>query len=193
MDRTSVVRPRTEARLAADRNLTAENEDRGMGYAHPPSLFRPTNTTHRRNGYFFQAFLIGSATNLIASAVFTRSRTVFLPAVRASLRALRTSAVFATALPPTSRITSPVLMPRSAAGPLGSTPTTATPCSPEPATSLAGARLSPSRGESPFDMSSLVSAFACFSLGIWPRVRVRVLLSPLRAKVTLILVPGAII
>src|SRR6187200_1273924 len=128
MDRTPVVRARTEIRLAARGKFTITTEKiGGRALPVPRVLLRPTNATQRRNSYFLQAFLIGSATNLVASADFTRSRTVFLPAVRASLRALRTSAVFATALPPTSRITSPVLMPRSAAGPLGSTPVTATP------------------------------------------------------------------
>jgi len=56
------------------------------------------------------------------------------------------SAALATALPPTSRITSPVLRPSSAAGPLGSTPTTARPSLPAPATSFAGARERPRRG-----------------------------------------------
>src|SRR5262245_25588951 len=98
------------------------------GWASPsPEFVSSDKHSTQTKQLLFHAFLIGSATNLIASAVFTRSRTVFLPAVRASLRALRTSAVLATVLPATSRITSPVLMPRSAAGPLGSTPTTVTP------------------------------------------------------------------
>src|SRR5262245_46761735 len=41
MDRAPVVRARTETRLAAASGnfaVTIKNEDRGMGYAHPPSL-----------------------------------------------------------------------------------------------------------------------------------------------------------
>lgn len=51
----------------------------------------------------------GSATKRVASPDFTRISTVRLPSERASSSALRTSAGFATDLPATSRMTSPVL------------------------------------------------------------------------------------
>src|SRR5664280_2475807 len=68
----------------------------------------------------------GTATNRVASAVFTCSSTLCLPLELASLSADRTSPTLATALPPTLRITSPVLTPCSAAGPSGSTDVTTT-------------------------------------------------------------------
>ena len=58
---------------------------------------------------------IRNATNFVPSADFTRIRTEFLPSLRASLIALRTSSGAATFLPATSRMMSPVLKPWSAA------------------------------------------------------------------------------
>jgi hypothetical protein len=49
----------------------------------------------------------GNATNLVPWLDFTRNSTMCFPALRASLRLLRTSAGVDTGLPPTSRITSP--------------------------------------------------------------------------------------
>jgi len=60
--------------------------------------------------------------------------------------ALRTSRGFDTSFPPTLRMTSPVLTPRSAAGPSGSSDVTMTPWSPAPSTSLAGASCRPRYG-----------------------------------------------
>src|SRR6185437_14938100 len=53
-------------------------------------------------------FASGTATNLIASAVFTCIRTLCLPLASAARSADRTSAVLETALPPTLRMMSPV-------------------------------------------------------------------------------------
>jgi hypothetical protein len=56
-------------------------------------------------------FASGNATNRIASAVFTCSRTLCLPSALACVSADRTSPAFATALPPTSKMMSPFWMP----------------------------------------------------------------------------------
>src|SRR5258705_10383140 len=53
-------------------------------------------------------FASGTATNRVASAVFTCIKTLCLRLVLASISADRTSPAFATALPPTLRIMSPV-------------------------------------------------------------------------------------
>src|SRR5215211_7582351 len=97
----------------------------------------------RRHALSGHARPSGSATNFVASPDFTRISTVRLPPERASLSAVRTSAGLETALPATSRITSPVLKPRSAAGPSGSTAVTTTPLPPLPATEPAGANVRP--------------------------------------------------
>src|SRR5262245_22817794 len=116
-------------------------EARPRGFAPPAGATNagvtPLSRYARRNG---------TATNFVASPDFTRIRTVRLPPSRASASALRTSSALATALPPTSRMTSPVLKPRSATGPSGSTSVTTTPLPPAPATLSAGARVRPSRG-----------------------------------------------
>jgi hypothetical protein len=65
-----------------------------------------TGGPHRR-----QALLSGIATNLVPLPVFTRMSTSCLPCACASVSAVRTSVTFATALPPTSRMTSPVWRP----------------------------------------------------------------------------------
>src|SRR5262249_29269672 len=65
----------------------------------------------RRCAPFGQALPSRSATNFVASPDFTRMRIVRLPSFCASLSALRMSAGLATFLPPTSRMTSPVLTP----------------------------------------------------------------------------------
>ena len=101
-----------------------------------------------------QPWLSGSATNLVASADFTRISTVCLPSLRSSLSVLRTSTGLETALPLTSRIMSPVWKPCSAAGPFGSTPVTTTPLPAAPATSVAGARVRPRRGTPVLSFSS---------------------------------------
>src|SRR5215831_14502943 len=105
----------------------------------------------------------GSATNFVASPDFTRISTVRLPSLRASASAVRTSAGVATALPPTSRITSPVLKPRSAAGPSASTSVTTTPLLPLPATFPAGARVRPRCVSVPdgLPLSLLPTRFPC--------------------------------
>src|SRR6516162_1943317 len=92
----------------------------------------------RRCAPFAQALPSRSATNFVASPDFTRMRIVRLPSFCASLSALRISAGLATFLPPTSRMTSPVLTPWSEAIPLGSTSVTTTPSEPLPATWPAG-------------------------------------------------------
>src|ERR1700724_679890 len=84
---------------------------------------------------------MGSATNFIVSAVFTRISTACLPCDLASDSDLRTSLALPTVLPPTSTMISPDWKPCSAAEPSGSTAGTTTPLPPEPATSFAGASL----------------------------------------------------
>src|SRR5262249_12893598 len=85
-------------------------------------LFRPAGGGDgcRRCAPFDQALPSRSATNFVASPDFTRMRIVRLPSFCASLSALRMSAGLATFLPPTSRMTSPVLTPWSEAIPLAS-------------------------------------------------------------------------
>src|SRR5262245_21817639 len=102
----------------------------------------------RRGAPFGQALPSHSATNFVASPDFTRMRIVRLPSFCASLSALRMSAGLATFLPPTSRMTSPVLTPWSEPIPLGSTSVTTTPSEPLPATWPAGTTVRPRRGTS---------------------------------------------
>src|SRR5215468_5743077 len=77
--------------------------------------------------WFSYPFAKGTAMNLVASAVLTCISTLGLPLASACTSAERTSPTVATALPPTLRMTSPVLRPCSAAGPLGSTDITTRP------------------------------------------------------------------
>jgi len=79
----------------------------GTGTARPPCLTHLLMTTTTATGRGAQALPSGTATNLVASPMRTRIRTVCLPLVFASLSALRTSPTLATGLPPTSRITLP--------------------------------------------------------------------------------------
>src|SRR3954467_2074258 len=95
-----------------------------------------------------QPFPSGTATKRDDGPLLTRIRTLFLFSVRAVLITSRTSSAFATVLQATSRITSPSLKPRSAAGLLGAPPVTTTPSLPAPATLLAGAIVRPSFGTS---------------------------------------------
>src|SRR5262249_42078815 len=90
----------------------------------------------------------GTATKRDWPPLFTRLRTLFLLSSRAALIASRTSPAVPTLLPPTSRITSPSLKPRSAAALFGSTSVTTTPSLPAPATEFAGATVRPSLGTS---------------------------------------------
>ena len=62
-----------------------------------------------------QARAKGMATNFVVSSDFTRMSTACLPFFWASPTALRTSAAVATLVPPTSRMTSPLLSPCSEA------------------------------------------------------------------------------
>lgn len=81
----------------------------GDGHRPSPCLTHllMTKTTAPATGRGAQALPSGTATNLVASPMRTRIRTVCLPLVFASLSALRTSPTLATGLPPTSRITLP--------------------------------------------------------------------------------------
>ncbi len=99
----------------------------------------------------------------------------------------RTSAGVSTARPATSAITSPVLSPFSAAGLLGSTPTTATPRRSEPATLGAGARERPSLSGSTSPRSGSAAAR---SPGRRPIVTDRSRLAPSRQTWTVAVVPG---
>jgi hypothetical protein len=94
------------------------SEERGDGFCIRPRVDLPVRlrmpgdlgTTGGRS-LRSHPLLIGNATNFVASAVFTRSRTSCLPWAFASVSALRTSPALATVLPPTSRMMSPVLKP----------------------------------------------------------------------------------
>src|SRR5262245_17311989 len=90
----------------------------------------------------------GIATKCTELADLTRIKTLCLRADTLSDMASRTSEGVLTALPDTSRMTSPVRMPCAAAGPSGFTSVTATPRLPLPGTLSAGARLRP-RGAAP--------------------------------------------
>src|SRR5262249_10582936 len=118
-----------------------------------------------------QPFPTGGATKRGVAPFFTRTRTLRLPWVRASAITSRTSAGVETDLPATSRITSPVEKPWSAAIPVESTPVTATPSAPAPATRAAGARVRPSLPISvPLPPSSEL-ARASLVFGNSPRLR----------------------
>src|SRR3954470_8730815 len=134
----------------------------------------------------------GTATKRVACALLTCSSTLRLPDDFACASSERTSPILATALPPTLRMTSPVWMPRCAAGPCGSTSVTTTPFWPAPCTSPAGARLRPRRGGMPASGCDLPSsALACRSFGNSPSASVTVLLSPLWTTSSFTDVPGA--
>ena len=119
---------------------------------------------------FAQALPIGSAKNLVPSAVFTRISTSCLPLARASGIAVGHRLYWR---PPCRRRRGscrrseiPVRRPAS-----GSTPTTATPLPPAPVTSLAGASVRPRCGTPFSEVLLLVSALAVRSFGILPSVR----------------------
>ena len=82
---------------------------RGDGHGPSPCLTHllMTKTTAPATGRDAQALPSGTATNLVASPIRTRIRTVCLPLVFASLSALRTSPTLVTGLPATSRMTLP--------------------------------------------------------------------------------------
>ena len=85
------------------------------------------------------AFGNENATKRSPLAVCTRIRTAVLPCCLAESIPDFTSCGVETDLPATSRMTSPLVSPFSAAAPPGSTPTIATPFWPAPSTSPAGA------------------------------------------------------
>src|SRR6266567_618757 len=179
---------RATARLGASRLAPQDDGRTGLG----PSLRR--SWTNPERVFAVQALPTGNATNLVWSPDFTRIRIVCLPWACASCMALRTSDGVATVLPPTSRITSPVRKPRSAAGPSGSTWVTTTPALLAPATFAAGASESPS---GPTLLPGLVSpgpvwTRACWVFGNSPSVSVSAFSSPLRQTPSLAEVPGAI-
>src|SRR6266700_4771282 len=176
------------SRLGASRLAPQDDGMTGLG----PSLRR--SWTNPERVFAVQALPTGNATNLVWSPDFTRIRIVCLPWACASCMALRTSDGVATVLPPTSRITSPVRKPRSAAGPSGSTWVTTTPALPAPATFAAGASDRPS---GPTLLPGLVSpgpgwTRACWVFGNSPSVSVSAFSSPLRQTPSLAEVPGAI-
>src|SRR5262249_3611330 len=143
---------------------------------------------------FAQALPSRSATNFVASPDFTRMRIVRLPSFCASLSALRTSAGLATFLPPTSRMTSPVLTPWSEAIPLGSTSVTTTPSEPLPATWPAGTTVRPRRRTSvpsAREEWGLVAAGPAGGSGVRPRGRERFFSALLRHTVSFGGAPGA--
>lgn len=82
---------------------------RGDGHGPSPCLTHllMTKTTAPATRRDAQALPSGTATNLVASPIRTRIRTVCLPLVFASLSALRTSPTLVTGLPATSRMTLP--------------------------------------------------------------------------------------
>src|SRR5450631_3659558 len=130
---------------------------------------------------FTQLLPTGRATKRVLSPFFTRTSTLRLPSVRALATPSRTSAGDETDLPATSRITSPVEKPRSAATPEESTPVTTTPSLPAPATRAAGASVRPSLPISllPLSAGALASARASLAAGISPSVKVSVFSEPL--------------
>src|SRR5262249_35824846 len=114
-------------------------QTRPLGQSVPEQPAEPAAGLPRR-GY---ALPNGTATNLVESPDFRRINTECSPSLCKLASSWRTSSGFDTVLPAISRMTSPDLMPCSAAGPLGSTAVTATPWPPAPPTSLAGASVSP--------------------------------------------------
>src|SRR5216683_3948460 len=174
-------------RLGASRLAPQDDGRTGLG----PSLRR--SWTNPERVFAVQALPTGNATNLVWSPDFTRIRIVCLPWACASCMALRTSDGVATVLPPTSRITSPVRKPRSAAGPSGSTRVTIPPALPAPATFAAGASDRPSRPRSPGLVSSgWAFARACRVFGNSPSASVSAFSAPVRQTPSLTEVPGAI-
>jgi hypothetical protein len=84
----------------------------GTGQRPVPGFEPPAGATNAGGTpHSVQALPSRSATNLIPSPDFTRINTVRLPSFCASRSESRTSFGLATFLPPTSRITSPVLKP----------------------------------------------------------------------------------
>ena len=85
------------------------SEQKGDGHTPVPRLLHLPETTALVTGRDRRPYAVpsGTATNLVASPIFTRIRTACLPWVLASLSALRTSPTLATGLPPTSRMTLP--------------------------------------------------------------------------------------
>src|SRR5262245_33963921 len=170
----------------------------GDGRRARPLWFEPPAGATDAGGapHFGQALPSRSATNFVASPDLTRIRIVRLPSFCASSRALRMSAGLATFLPPTSRMTSPVLTPWSEAIPLGSTSVTTTPSEPLPATWPAGTTVRPSRGTSvpsgP-EESGIVVARASRWLGSSPSAMEKVFSSPLRHTVSFAVEPGAML
>src|SRR5262249_12081029 len=116
--------------------------------ARPRENEPPAGATDAGDTLPTQALPIGRAANRVPPSDLPRISPVFFPAPLASASTFLTSAGVETVVPPTSRITSPVLKPRSAAGPSGSTCVTTTPCPDAPATCLAGASERPSLGTS---------------------------------------------
>ena len=110
-----------------------------LGAGLKPAPYRKNRAAARS-----QPVATGSATKRVELPDLIRIRTSCLPEDRASDTAWRTSDGLLTALPPTSRMTSPLRMPHSAAGPSGLTSVTTTPCLPFPGTLSAGAMVSPS-------------------------------------------------
>src|SRR6202521_4235141 len=127
-------------------------------------------TLQAANPTFVQALPSGTAMKRVPCVDFTRINTDFLPLDCASATALRTSAGEETALPLTSRMTSPVWK-RSPAVPLGSTWVTTTPSPPF----RDGASDRPSFDTSEelgWSRCSPASARACRSFGNSPSVSV---------------------
>src|ERR1700739_2900283 len=134
---------RAAARLKSRRPLRHHHSITWPKYRRPQMSCLPAHWRSNPLGGVSHNYPMGSATNFIVSAVFTRISTACLPCDLASDTDLRTSLALPTVLPPTSRIILPGWKPCSAAEPAGSTPVTITPSPPEPATSSAGARLNP--------------------------------------------------
>jgi hypothetical protein len=117
---------RAAARLKSRRplynhSITRPKKPKSADAVRPDALAEQRAGKHRHN------YPMGSATNFIASAVFTRISTACLPCDLASDSTLRTSFASLTALPPTSMMTSPDWKPCSAAEPSGSRPVTTIP------------------------------------------------------------------
>src|ERR1700720_3622932 len=93
-----------------DAGLSGSSFQRGDGPKPVPSGVSPLlgGGWERRSLYLFPALPIGTAMNRVPWFDFTRIKTLRLPSFWASDTALRTSAGEDTALPLTSRITSPV-------------------------------------------------------------------------------------
>src|ERR1700730_1174709 len=131
------------AGLKSRRPLRYHHSIARLKYRRPRMSCLPTHWRSNALGGVSHNYPMGSATNFIVSAVFTRISTACLPCDLASDSHLRTSLALPTVLPPTSRMISPDWKPCSAAEPAGSTSVTITPSPPEPDTSSAGAKLNP--------------------------------------------------